>query len=59
MKQVIKYQVRNLITEQVTTYDTLEEAKDRAKNLRFLGIGALVLRKTSSLYGDNTIIMDV
>ncbi len=59
MKQIVTYHVKNLVTNNSTSYDNLDEAKKKAQNLRLLGIGALVFRKTSSLYGDNTIIMDV
>jgi len=57
MKQVVTYHVKNLVTNNSTSYDKLEDAKKKAQCLRLLGIGAL--RKTSSLYGDKTIIMDV
>lgn len=59
MKQIVTYHVKNLVTNNSTSYDNLDEAKKKAQNLRLLGIGALVFRKTSSLYGDKTIIMDV
>lgn len=58
MKQIVKYQVKNLVTDKVEEFNSLEEAKQRALYIRHLGIGALVYRKTTNIFNDNVQLVE-
>ncbi len=58
MKQIKKYLVKHLTTDKIETFNSLDEAKERTKYIRHLGLGALIYCQTSSLYGDNTTLVE-
>ena len=59
MKQVIKYVVKNVATNNLTTFAELESATKHTKFLRKLGIEAILFKQISSLYADRFIKMEV